>query len=73
MQIHGFHNVAGNIAANIPLVQAKTVAMDSLKYLAAERGANAIIGIDLDYTEFTGNRIALIINGTLVLLEPASE
>ena len=54
------------------LRQAKTVAMDSLKYLAAERGADAVVGIDLDYTEFTGNRIALIINGTLVAPEPVT-
>jgi uncharacterized protein YbjQ (UPF0145 family) len=51
---------------------AKTHALDALKYIAAEKGANAVIGIDLDYTEFTGNRIALIINGTLVKLAPTS-
>jgi uncharacterized protein YbjQ (UPF0145 family) len=49
---------------------AKQHAMETLKFLAAEKGANAVVGIDLDYTEFTGNRIALIINGTLVLAEP---
>jgi uncharacterized protein YbjQ (UPF0145 family) len=49
---------------------AKAHAIEALKFLAAEQGANAVIGIDLDYTEFTGNRIALIINGTLVQLAP---
>ena len=49
---------------------AKEHAMDTLKFLAAEKGANAVVAVDLDYTEFTGNRIALIINGTLVLAEP---
>jgi uncharacterized protein YbjQ (UPF0145 family) len=49
---------------------AKEHAMDALKYIAAEKGANAVVAIDLDYTEFTGNRIALIINGTLVVAEP---
>ena len=44
--------------------------MDALKYVAAEKGANAVIGVDLDYSEFSGNRIALIINGTLVRLAP---
>jgi hypothetical protein len=29
-----------------------------------------VLAIDLDYTEFSGNRIALIINGTLVRIEP---
>jgi uncharacterized protein YbjQ (UPF0145 family) len=47
--------------------------MDALRFLAAERGANAIVGVDMDYCEFTGNRIALmIINGTLVVVEPIS-
>jgi uncharacterized protein YbjQ (UPF0145 family) len=49
---------------------AKQTAMNALKYIAAEQGANAVIGIDLDYTEFSGNRVALIINGTLVRLAP---
>lgn len=52
------------------LQAAKRHAMDALKYIAAERGANAVLAIDLDYTEFSGNRIALIINGTLVRIEP---
>ncbi len=55
------------------LSHAKAVAMGSLKLVAAERGANAIVGVDLDYTEFSGNRIALIINGTLVVIEPSSS
>ncbi len=52
------------------LQQAKQHAMGKLKYLAAEKGANAVIGVDLDYTEFNGNRIGLIINGTLVEIAP---
>lgn len=52
------------------LQQAKEHAMGALKYLAAEKGANAVIGIDLDYTEFNGNRIGLVINGTLVEIAP---
>lgn len=48
---------------------AKQHALDALKYLAAEKGANAVVAVDLDYTEFTGNRIALIISGTLVFVE----
>lgn len=51
---------------------AKEEAMKALKYIAAEKGANAVVAVDLDYTEFTGNRIALIINGTLVVIEPAN-
>ncbi len=52
------------------LQKAKQEAMLSLKLLALQKGANAVIGIDLDYTEFSGNRVALILNGTLVLVKP---
>jgi uncharacterized protein YbjQ (UPF0145 family) len=52
------------------LQTAKQQALLALKYRAAEQGANAIIGIDLDYSEFSGNRVALIINGTLVEIAP---
>jgi uncharacterized protein YbjQ (UPF0145 family) len=52
------------------LQKAKKVAFKKLKYLAFERGANAVIGIDIDYTEFSGNRIGLIANGTLVKIAP---
>ena len=31
---------------------------------------NDRVGIDLDYTEFDNNRVALILNGTLVQLAP---
>jgi uncharacterized protein YbjQ (UPF0145 family) len=52
------------------LQAAKKHAMNALRFIAAEQGANAVIGVDLDYAEFTGNRVALIINGTLVEVEP---
>ena len=52
------------------LQTAKNAAFYALKMLAAERGANAIIGIDLDYTEFSGNRIGLVLNGTFVRIAP---
>ena len=48
------------------LQKAKRTALDKLKYRAFEKGGNAVIGIDLDYTEFSGNRIGLIANGTIV-------
>ena len=51
------------------LATAKGTAFKKLKLIAFEKGANAIVGIDLDYTEFSGNRIGLITNGTLVSLE----
>ena len=50
------------------LQSAKRTALDKLRYLAFEKGGNAVIGIDLDYTEFSGNRIGLIANGTVVVV-----
>ncbi|MBT3756418.1 MAG: heavy metal-binding domain-containing protein [Candidatus Cloacimonetes bacterium] len=49
---------------------AKQMAFSRLKQKALDKSANAIIGIDIDYTEFTGNRIGLIVNGTLVHIVP---
>ncbi|MDP2930258.1 MAG: heavy metal-binding domain-containing protein [bacterium] len=54
------------------LQAAKKNALRLLKLKAWEKGANAIVGIDMDYTEFTGNRICVIANGTLVKIEPIS-
>lgn len=51
------------------LQKAKIAALDSLKYKAFEKGGDAVIAVDLDYTEFSGNRIGLIANGTIVKLE----
>jgi uncharacterized protein YbjQ (UPF0145 family) len=55
------------------LQEAKTHAMTTLKIRAAEKGGNAVIGVDLDYAEFTGNRIALVINGTIVVVMPVES
>ena len=55
------------------LQKAKRVSLDKLKYIAFKKGGNAVIGIDLDYTEFSGNRIGLIANGTIVEIEPIKE
>lgn len=52
------------------LQHAKKAALEAMKMLAAEKGADAIVGVDLDYTEFSGNRIGLIVNGTMVQLVP---
>jgi uncharacterized protein YbjQ (UPF0145 family) len=35
-----------------------------------EKKGNAVVGIDLDFTEFSGNRIGLIVNGTIVSTKP---
>jgi uncharacterized protein YbjQ (UPF0145 family) len=52
------------------LQKAKRTALDKLRFLAFEKGGNAVIGIDLDYTEFSGNCIGLIANGTIVEVVP---
>lgn len=52
------------------LQKAKRQAFDDLRLLAAERKANAVVGIDVDYVTFTGNRIGLVITGTLVQVVP---
>jgi len=54
------------------LQKAKQIAFKSLKYKAMKKGGDAVVGIDVDYTEFSGNRIGLIVNGTIVKLEPDS-
>jgi len=45
-------------------------ALQMLKILAVERGANAIIGIDFDYSQFSSNRTAIIVTGTFVRIIP---
>lgn len=51
------------------LREAKELTANALRLRAAEKGANAVLAVDLDYTEFSSNRVALIMNGTLVLVE----
>lgn len=48
------------------LNKAKLTNIDKLKLTALQKGANAVIGMDLSYTEFSSNRIAIIASGTLV-------
>jgi uncharacterized protein YbjQ (UPF0145 family) len=50
------------------LQAAKASTFEAIKVLAAQKGGNAIVGVDIDYTEFSGNRIGLIVNGTVVLV-----
>lgn len=51
------------------LQNAKKIAFEKLKYIAAEKGGNAIVGINIAYTEFTSNRIGFIVSGTIVQAE----
>ena len=40
---------------------AKETAFETLKIRAAQKGGNAVVGVDLDYIDFSGNRIGLIV------------
>ncbi len=51
------------------LLQAKRFVMDRLRTTAFDMGANAIIGIDLDYTMFGDSLVGVIASGTAVRLK----
>ena len=48
----------------------KQAAFEALQMMAARKKANAILGVAVDYTQFSRNRVALIMSGTLVQLAP---
>ncbi len=48
---------------------AKEAALEDIAEQAAERGANAIIGVDLDYESVGGSMLMVSVNGTAVRLE----
>ncbi|WP_085901606.1 YbjQ family protein [Kiloniella majae] len=50
---------------------AKNHAMDDMIEQAQEAGANAIIGVDLDYESIGGSMLMVSANGTAVVLEDA--
>ena len=52
------------------LADAKQAAFTLLKKRTFEKKGNAVVGIDMDFTEFSGNRIGLIVNGTIVSIKP---
>lgn len=58
------------------LKEAKAIVFDELKIEADKLGANAVIGIDLDYQELHGNggdMLMLVASGTAVVLDESSE
>jgi len=64
-------NVFGGRATEfeIKLNKGKEASLLKLKYAAFEVGGNAVIGIDLDYTEFKSNTIGIVASGTIVKIE----
>ncbi len=51
------------------LRQAKVLAMEDLTAKAEELGANAVIGIDLDYETIRGSMLMVSISGTAVIAQ----
>jgi uncharacterized protein YbjQ (UPF0145 family) len=48
------------------LALGKEQSFEKLKFKAWDKGGNAIVGIDIDYTQFGNNMIGVIANGTVV-------
>lgn len=57
-------------ALNNKIDEAKNVAIEELKKKAVDIGANAIIGIDIDFSMFADTMIVVSANGTAVVIEP---
>lgn len=51
------------------LQDAKDAGFKKLKFKAFEKDGNAVIGVDIDYTSYSGNRTGVIVNGTVVRIE----
>lgn len=55
------------------LENAKSSALEELYSKAHSLGANAIIGVDVDYTTFSSDIMGVIANGTAVKIEPLAN
>lgn len=55
------------------LLKAKSMAIFELKKLAEKNGANAIIGVDVDYTTFSADIMGVVANGTAVRVEAIDD
>lgn len=67
----GIADILGGRATDFEkkLKKGKEASLLKLKYEASELGGNAVIGVDLDFTEFASNMIGVIANGTIVKIE----
>lgn len=68
----GVSNFMGTVSPELSskIENARKLAINTLKQKAAgQYGANAIIGIDIDFTMFGDSMIAVIANGTAVYIE----
>lgn len=55
------------------LEKAKNAAVEKLIIKSADKGGNAVIGVDFDYITFHGNMIGVVANGTSVIIEEIKE
>lgn len=53
----------------LKIKEAKTKAIYEIKKNAIEMGANAIIGIDIDFSMIAGDMVVIIASGTAVIIE----
>lgn len=51
------------------LKRLKEDAFKIVKYEAADKSGNAVVGIKMDYTVLSGNMLCLVLSGTIVLVE----
>lgn len=67
----GISDVFGGTATGYrkALSRMKTEAFNIIRKKAHELGANAVIGIDLDYGDLKGSMLMLVVNGTAVIIE----
>jgi len=69
----GIRDIVGGRSATYEreLRRAREMAMEELKIAAAEIGANAVVGVDLDYETVGGNASMLMVtvSGTAVVLQ----
>ena len=71
--IAGISDIVGGRSATYEreLRRARDLAMEELKIAAAEMGANAVVGVDIDYETVGGNASMLMVtvSGTAVVLQ----
>ena len=69
----GIRDIVGGRSATYEreLRRARDLAMEELKIAAAEMGANAVVGVDIDYETVGGNASMLMVtvSGTAVVLQ----
>jgi uncharacterized protein YbjQ (UPF0145 family) len=69
----GIRDIVGGRSATYEreLRRAREMAMEEIKIAAAEMGANAVVGVDIDYETVGGNASMLMVtvSGTAVVLQ----